>query len=225
MSSQIPPYSYKGLIQPYQNVPQVSFQFWAKPVLKAQDGSYYCPGFEGATYASNAYDFVYFSSPGSPGSFPGTVQPLTPGICEVQVTKARDVDKKKPAGSDGARLTIHGVDPADVEIRLTIWTPEQLRQLMLLWTTLFPKAGKGSPPAFDSSHPTLAFHDVKSLQFVRATGPTIDAQRRGHFVLHAVEFRPPSKKNATKTETESKGSLLDPAPYPTPGANSKNSAP
>lgn len=123
-----------ALVQPYQNVAAVAFQFWAKPVLQAQDGSYYCPGFEGATYAKNEWDKLIISVPYNPP----LEEPSTPGLCEISVTKERTYDKKKAAGSDGARVTVHGIDPAQVEVRVTVWTPEQLRRLKSLWDVLFP---------------------------------------------------------------------------------------
>jgi hypothetical protein len=135
-----------ALIQPYQNVQQVSFQFWAKPVLQASDGTYYSPGFDGPTYASSPWDYLYLGVP--------STQPFTPGLCTVAVNRTRDVDKKKAVGNDGARVTIHGVDAAMVEIAIRIWTPEQLRQLAALWPTLFPNAYKGAPPAYDVQRPT-----------------------------------------------------------------------
>ena len=64
---------------------------------------------------------------------------MTPGIAEVKLTKYRDVDKnKKAAGNDGKRVTIHGIEPAEGEIELIIWTPQQWRMLKALWPVLFP---------------------------------------------------------------------------------------
>jgi hypothetical protein len=206
-----------ALIQPYQNVQQVSFQFWAKPVLQASDGTYYSPGFDGPTYASSPWDYLYLGVP--------STQPFTPGLCTVAVNRTRDVDKKKAAGNDGARVTIHGVDAAMVEIAIRIWTPEQLRQLAALWPTLFPNAYKGAPPAYDVQHPMLTYHNIKSLQFIGGEGPDIDERRIGMFRLHAIEFLKPGKTNATKTAVGSIGSLLDPPTYPKPSANTTNLGP
>lgn len=201
-------------IDPYANAAQVPFQFWAKPVLQNPDGSYYTPGFDGATYAKSPWDSVIIAVPFNPP----LEQPKTPGVCRVRVKKYRDVDKKKQAGTDGARVTIHGVEPSSVEIEITIWTPEQLRRLADLWAVLFPKATKGSPQAFDVMHPMFTIHDIRSLQFVEGEGPIIDQQRKGTFTMRAIEYRPPSSKKASKTETQSIGSLLDPTTtnHPTP---------
>lgn len=216
----VQPYSNTGagstLINPYLPTQQASFQFWQKPVYQASDGTLWCPGVEGATYATSPWDYIYLGIP--------STQPFTPGICKLRVNKWRDVDKKKAVGSDGARVTIHGVDPASIDIEITIWTPEQLKALAILWPILFPQAYKGSPPAYDVQHPLLSIHNIKSLQFTGGEGPEIDQQHRGVFKMHAIEFLKPGKK-ATKTETGSIGSLLDPGAYPTPGSNSTNLGP
>ena len=125
-SSLIQPYSTSDVLNPYgvQQPQQVAFQFWGKPVYQNSDGTYWCPGVEGKTIASNEWDVVFFAT--AP----------TPGVAEVTVEKTRSMDEKKPVGSDGARLTIHGTNPAKIEIKLLIWTPEQLRALNQLWPLL-----------------------------------------------------------------------------------------
>lgn len=207
--------------------PRVSFQFWRQPVYQLQDGSYWHPGADGPTYLVG-YDspesYLYLGIP--------STQPYTPGKATVHVRKARDVDKKKAAGNDGARVAIHGADLAAAEIELLIWTPEQLRQLNNLWPILFPPNYKGSPPAYDVQHPKLSLHHVKALQFIGGDGPEIDGQGRGVFRMTAIEFAKPGTKNATKTEVAALGSLLDagavvttPGGFASPGANPSNLGP
>lgn len=206
-----------SLINPYLPQSQVSFQFWQKPVYQNDDGSYWCPGFEGETYATNPWDYIYLGIP--------STTPFTPGICRVRLRKERSMDKKKPVGSDGARVTFHGVDPAEFDIEIKIWTPEQLRQLANIWPTLFPQAYKGAPPAYDVQHPIFTIHNVKSVQFVGGEGPEIGTDRTATFRMRAIEFLKPSKKSATKTDEKAISSLLDPGAYPTPGSNTSNLGP
>lgn len=217
----IQPFSNTGagstLINPYLPTSQVSFQFWQKPVYQATDGTYWTPGFEGPTYMTSPWDYLYLGIP--------STTPFTPGKCIVRPVKFRDVDKKKAAGNDGGRITVHGIEPAEVDIEIIIWTPEQLRQLANLWPILFPQAYKGSPVPYDTQHPTLTIHNIKSLIFVRGEGPTIDDQRRGHFTIKAWEFLKPAATKGKATATASLGSLLDPGAYPTPGSNANNLGP
>lgn len=116
-----------------QPLTPVVSDFWFGPVYEADSGEWYCPGFTGNTYSKEPWDAVLISVP-----FSGNEQPLTPGVCEVMVSKDRSVDKKKSAGTDGTRNTIHGINSAEGEIQVTIWTPQQYRMLLDLWDVLFP---------------------------------------------------------------------------------------
>lgn len=102
----------------------IAFDFWYQPVFQNDDGSLYCDGITGPTIADSLWDKVFFS--GAP----------TPGVAEVNFRRDRDVDIKKPTGSDGATVTIHGIVPADIEIKLLIWTPDQFKALGELWPLL-----------------------------------------------------------------------------------------
>lgn len=204
----------------------VSFDFWAQPVLTDASGALYCPGYTGKTFMKGAWDSVKI----------GSLQ--TPGTCDVTVSKSRDVDKKKAAGSDGARITIHGIDPGSGEITLTIWTPEQLKTLRSVWEQIFPSSNKRPkgvaasspwPPAFDVAHPIFRTHSIKSVVFTGGEGPKTGSVRGTRiFTIRWQEYLAPSKKKVTHSPVASKGSTLDPAQkgnYPTPGSNKKNTGP
>lgn len=214
------------LIDPYNTTTaQSSFRFWGAPVYTASNGTLWCPGFDGATFSTSPYDYVTVAVPYGP-NVGGAPPNRTPGVCIVDVRKEYAVDKKKPLGSNGARVTFHGIDAAEVNIEIKIWTPEQLRQLELMWSSLFPPANKGVPVAFDVGHPILNdVHGVKSVQFVSGSGPIIQGDRTGIFRIRALEYQPPATTNVTKTQVKSIGSLLDAPTYSTPGSNTANLAP
>lgn len=223
--SLVQPYSSSSVQNPYgPNVSnRVSFQFWRQPVYQRSDGTYWTPGIDGPTYALSPWDRLYVGIPTSG-------QPFTPGICKIVAIRRRDKDIKKGAGADGGRVTFHGVAPAEVDIELRIWTPEQLRQLALLWPTLFPQAYKGTPPAFSVQHPNLVsgLQAINSLQFYELQGPDIDSQGVGRFMIKAIEYLKPGTTNATATATAALPTLYDQgaAPsVPTPGSQAANLAP
>lgn len=194
---------------------RINSDFWL-PVFQRADGSLYSPGVSGNTFSDNVFDTVYF------GAAP------TPGVAEVSVTKTRSMDKKKGAGTDGARITLHGVDPAEFDIRVRIWTPEQWEAIKTLKSLLFVAAyksttstvaasvssGPGAPATattlkttkttavtFDVSHPTLAFHKIKAVQVVAVNGPEAGASPQDKIVtFRCIEFLPPGSKNATHTD-------------------------
>lgn len=115
----------------------IATDFWYSPVYADANGDWACPGFTGNTYSPNPWDAVFVAIP-----YSGTDQPLTPGICEVLCEKERSFDKKKAKGADGARITVHGIDAAEGEIEIVIWTPQQYRVLMEMWPLLFPPPQK-----------------------------------------------------------------------------------
>lgn len=209
----------------YQGVSSVSSDFWGSPVLRNETtGKLYCPGFVGETFSKNTWDTVVFG---------GVAQ--TPGLCTVSVSKSQDVDIKKSKGSDGATVTPHGLMPAEVQIAITIWTPQQLVELNKLWALIMPKAGKSSGEAFDVSYPSLKTHGIKSVMVTRGEGLAPADKRARTFTIHCIEFAGAAvrKRKATKTLVEAKGSTLDPktesagqAPArPKPGTFAKNTKP
>jgi hypothetical protein len=102
----------------------VTFDFWYQPVFQDADGTLFCNGCTGPTIATSLWDKVFFN-----------MKP-TPGIAEVEVKRERKVDVKDAAGADGATTTIHGVSPAEITVRLMIWTPEQYKVLRSQWPRL-----------------------------------------------------------------------------------------
>lgn len=128
----------------YENMQAVPSQFWGAPVLRwqgpaqrfdgIQKGELYCPGFEGATYSKFINEYCLIG---------GIVQ--TPGLIlpdGITGSKNRAMDKKKSPGSDGSRLTFHGLDNAEGEMRILIWTPQQYQALLELIALVFPPSQK-----------------------------------------------------------------------------------
>lgn len=203
--------------------------FWGAPVLVDDKGHPYCPGFIGDTFTNNPWDAVRISIP-TP-YLTGDLQRLnvdrTPGICEVNVRRGRSIDRKKSAGSDGQRLTFKGVENADVEIAITIWTPEQLDVLRALWAVLQPPVGKGTPSSFDVKHPQFDINNVKSVCFIDSIGMTDGhTSKTKIFTIKAIEYFPPgtAKVVATIKKAEARGNVLQTS-NPKPGDNPQNQAP
>lgn len=214
------------LVTPYRNVNQVAFDFWASPVLQNSDGTYWTPGCEGDTYMSNLDSIVTIGGGSAPSANAGQVFAL-PGLCTVHCHTEYATDKKKPAGSNGARITVHGVDATDIEIDVMIWTPEQLRQFRNIWNIIFP-GNKGTQQARDVSHPTFTTHGVKSMIVVGITGPDKGPVVNSRmFNIRGFSFAKPGSTNVTTTPKGAKplGDIYSPTSYPTPGSNSANTGP
>lgn len=211
---------------PYQNVQSVSFNFWGAPVIQNADGSLFCPGFEGPTYAKNAYDKLKVTWPITL-QIAGQGIDETPGVAQIDIQKEHRYDEKKPAGADGSRVTVYGANPAKVTIRITVWTPTQLKVLKEIWKTLFPKDSTQAN-AYDCYYPGFEEYGIKALMFLGGSGPRMGGTVGTRiYEINAVEFSPPKKKNATKTPKGAApdGSINDPTKYPKPGSNKKNTGP
>ncbi len=220
---------------PYQNFKAVSFDFWGAPIGKNPDGTLYCPGFHmqgdkpGTTanaYAKSAFDFVGIDITGPRQQGEGNFQQKTPGLAKLNIKKGRALDLNKPAGSDGGTAIWHGLANGRVEIALTIWTPEQLAMLRILWKNLQPPAGKAAPAAFSCYHPALKDQAITALQFYEIEGPSPGpAVRSMVYVIRALEFLPPGKKNVTKKDEAPKRNALDPTTPKPPGTDKRNTGP
>jgi hypothetical protein len=130
-----------------------------------------------------------------------------PGVCEVSVGSSRRVDEKKAAAGDGVVLAFHGRNPAKVDIRVRLWTADQLKTWDTVFAALWPQHGlvaggtagaREKVLAFDVSHPACAMHGIKSISIVAVEGPA-PGKATGEKVmtLKCVEFLPPAKA-ATK---------------------------
>lgn len=224
--------------QPYSNgkYKPVAFDFWGAPILQNPDGTLFCPGFYmqgdvyGQTanaYSANAYDTVLIGVQ-QPFAQPNR-KPQTPGIATVTVTsKGRQIDMHKSAGGDGERAIWHGLMCGRVQIAIKIWTPEQLKQLRLLWADISPLADKKDPLAFSCTHPVLKDYGITALQFEKMEGPVDGPQPRSKiYTLHSVEFLPPGNKDRTKHDEKPLPTKFDAnknAPS-TPGKDPKNTGP
>ena len=124
-----PPLVGAGLYANVENI--VPSQFWGAPVIQdPTTRQLYCPGYTGNTFAMRAEDFMVI------GDY------TTPGLVEVSVSKGRKYDVKSGKGTDGGRITTFGIELAEVEIKITIWTPQQLVELKKLWQAIFPGVTK-----------------------------------------------------------------------------------
>ena len=201
---------------------QIPSPFWGSPVYADKDGRHWCPGFDGETFSTNQWDYIKFNK------IAGLAIDRTPGVCRVTVHKGHDVDKKKPPGAHGARHTSFGIKPADFNVEIEIWTPEQLRQLQILWAYVLTPKSDGSLKTIDVTHPMFGIHSIKSMQFVSGSGPVVSHDRRGVFTMHVLEFMKPSTGNIVNTPTASVAAmttLYSPSKNPLPGSNKSDLAP
>lgn len=161
-----------------------SIAFW-------EDGDIPTATASGPLYAPNPWDTMVIGG-----------QRL-PGIVEVTATPSKKADTKKASASHGAKTTIHGTDPAEASISITIWTLEQWQVFIPIMHALWPRPGKtgaaltnavdlaGNPvgSAFDVDHPEFQLVGIGSVIILRA--PTSKKARAGKtWTFGCIEFQP-----------------------------------
>lgn len=93
-----------------------ALDFWDY-TYKDDNGTWQSPGYIGNTFYNNPWSTFFLNGLDDASQCPGLV--------DVRITRQRAIDKKKPAGSDVGTVTIHGINPAEFDIDVLIWTPDQ----------------------------------------------------------------------------------------------------
>jgi hypothetical protein len=97
-----------------------------------------------------------------------------PGLCDVKVKRAHRLDRRCANGVDGGAMTSLGYNPAEVTIKLRMWTPQQLLDFQAITIdSIQPRPGKAMarPVAVQVEYPSLGMWGIKSLFVVSIAGP------------------------------------------------------
>lgn len=89
-------------------------------------------GYDGPLYSSSPWDYVMLGND------------KLPGICRVRGAPEYMVDRQKPNGGDAAAIILRGYNPKDIEIEVTIWTPQQWEKLQDVITKVWRRPNKAS---------------------------------------------------------------------------------
>lgn len=160
-------------------------------------------------------------------------QPL-PGICSVTGKRGKRFDLKKVKGSDFAKLTKQGYEPAEIRITERIWTRQQLNALELIMPMLEAPTQvtpDGTTPALEIRYPALDLRQINSV-VIKEISFLRPGSMKGVFEMDitCLEWKPQPKTNATatvdgatynvKTQTNqmfSKGKFRAPQPFTNTG--------
>lgn len=114
-----------------------------------------------------------------------------PGIASVSGDKGQKIDQRSGFGEDGATLTHGGAEPCPVTVKLTMWTPQHLRDWVALVPFIQQKPGKAKPKPVRVSHPGLSLMGIKSL-YVQSIGIPSPSPIKGakEVTIKLVEFLP-----------------------------------
>lgn len=179
-----------------------NLDFWG-PLYNDADGNTFSPGF--VDFGNrNIWDVVRVNlvkvKSGKINNLSDWVS--LPGVCNVRFPRMKVKDSKKSLGVDSTTHTTSGWKAAELIIEMTIWTPDQWRQLKQILPLILPKPGKdfGKTDSFQIHHPNADVAGIKSVVFYGFEGPHEHSIPRAKmFKLHAVEWTPSSTKKAGST--------------------------
>lgn len=154
-------------------------------------------GYTGEVHSSNPWDCLVI----------GALK--TPGYCEIAGTFLLASQKSKPSGAHGARVTVTGKDPQEIDVTIYMWTPDQWDYWQAMASNVCG-SDKQTADAFDVYHPALASLGIKSAIILSRSTPNQGRVAGERSVrLRLVEYSPPpaakngKAKSATKTITAS----------------------
>jgi hypothetical protein len=120
-----------------------------------------------------------------------------PGLAIVSASIGRKIDTKSASGSDGATLTDKGYEPGKVDIKLVLWTREQLEDYLRVRPRRRPNEPR-RPIAVE--HPALELLNIRSIYINELSSPTPGTVKgTREITIKAIEYRPPTRRNVTRT--------------------------
>ena len=110
----------------------------------------------------------------------------------------KKIDKRKAAGSDGARIVDKGFDLVELTMTLVGWLPEHATQIESLLALVAPRGGaRGRGRALDVSYASLAAVGITQVYVTGATLPVAD-DGKVTWTIRATEYRDPGPTNRTR---------------------------
>ena len=110
----------------------------------------------------------------------------------------KKIDKRRAAGSDGARIVDKGFDLVELTLTLVGWLPEHAAQIESLLALIAPRGGaRGRGRALDVTYASLAAAGITQVYVTGATLPVAD-DGKVTWTIRATEYRDPGPTNRTR---------------------------
>lgn len=114
-----------------------------------------------------------------------------PGIVAIKAQPHRRVDRKLPPHSNREKITVTGYTPADVEITVTMWTPDQWRVFQSVRDAIWQPPTKSSDDdkAFNIDSVQLSWLNINRIKIV-SMSTLMEGSERGVKVafIKALEY-------------------------------------
>lgn len=153
-----------------------------------------------------------------------------PGICSLKAESELQIEQKKGAGHDGARLTLHGYLPGPIVITITIWTSDQWREYLAMIPMFWRPPTKNDSSVKDTAarlgmsereanlyqaavtiaHPSLQGTGISAVIVRGISIPEDGPAPQSKVVrLRCVQYLPPSAKSAPSKTKDAKNVPID----------------
>lgn len=132
-----------------------------------------------------------------------------PGLAWVTAQRKQKTDVKTTAGGDGSTQTNSGTEPAIVNVRLEIWTPDHWTQWQRWIPRLEPRPGKPRKDAIQAYHPALAAHRINAL-WLKHVGLAEATNKHGVFEIKIAfnEWKPVVSAGGVATVLKATGNTV-----------------
>jgi hypothetical protein len=113
-------------------------------------------------------------------------------------------DRKSTAGSDGARPTLHGIDPQRFELEVYVWTDEQAEELLRICREILPLSGVNRAP-LALVHPDILHMGDAVMMNVLGCGVMEREGTARRIKFHLLHWLAPKRGSKPATNTPIKG--------------------
>jgi hypothetical protein len=141
-----------------------------------------------------------------------------PGVCTVETTVKRALDKQKIKGGDGANLVDQGYEPAPVKITIRMWLREQWLELQRLLPSVHPRTKGGVRTPLQIVHPEPNLKGVHQI-YIEELSPLTASKGLGTITISAVEWFPEPKPAKQKAKPKDGGKIPSAADVLPPNAD------
>jgi hypothetical protein len=128
-----------------------------------------------------------------------------PGVCDITGGGlVRKIDVKHAKGQDGATITDEGLEPAKLDITLTVYNQTDWQLLQELLPTVWPRKKGGERTPLEIVHPKAALLGIRYIYLTEVPIPEFDkAKQLLTVTLKCMEYvpQPAAPKKAAGTGT------------------------
>lgn len=119
---------------------------------------------------------------------------VLPGVWRIEGDCERDIDRKKAKGADGAQLSDHGYESAELTLHGQITTRAEWRDMQAVLRELHPRKKGGPSNPIQADHPGLAVMGIQTIFLKSIRPPEVDSDGKMQLRIVCYEWIKPTPK-------------------------------